>query len=82
MGTAAYVAFMASITNKKFTAAQYALLTSLMGIPRVILSAPTGFFAEILGWELFFILCAIAAIPGMVILFKIMPHTQKAKADM
>ncbi|MBW2740794.1 MAG: AmpG family muropeptide MFS transporter, partial [Deltaproteobacteria bacterium] len=36
MGTAAYVAFMASITNKKFTATQYALLSSLMGVPRVL----------------------------------------------
>ena len=43
MGTAAYAAFMASITNKKFTATQYALLTSLMGVPRVLASAPTGF---------------------------------------
>ncbi|MDD2391020.1 MAG: AmpG family muropeptide MFS transporter, partial [Desulfobacterales bacterium] len=40
MGTAAYAAFMASITNKKFTATQYALLSSLMGIPRVVASAP------------------------------------------
>jgi len=30
---------MASIANKKFTATQYALLTSLMGIPRVLASA-------------------------------------------
>ena len=40
MGTTAYVAFMASITNKKFTAIQYALLSSLMGIPRVLGSVP------------------------------------------
>ncbi|HLA49759.1 MAG TPA: AmpG family muropeptide MFS transporter, partial [Thermodesulfovibrionia bacterium] len=46
MGTAAYMAFMASITNKKFTAAQYALLTSLMAVPRTVLSAPTGFLAK------------------------------------
>ena len=46
MGTAAYVAFMASITNKKFTATQYALLSSLMGVPRVVTSAPTGFFGQ------------------------------------
>ena len=49
MGTAAFVAFMASITNKKFTATQYALLTSLMGIPRVLASAPTGFLAKNVG---------------------------------
>ena len=78
MGTSAYVAFMASITNKKFTATQYALLTSLMGIPRVIASAPTGFFAKHMGWEAFFIFCALIAIPGMLLLLKCAPwHTDE-----
>jgi PAT family beta-lactamase induction signal transducer AmpG len=73
MGTAAYAAFMASITNKKFTATQYALLTSLMGIPRVVASAPTGFLAKNLGWETFFIACTVIAVPGMLLLFKVAP---------
>ncbi|MCD6295796.1 MAG: AmpG family muropeptide MFS transporter [Deltaproteobacteria bacterium] len=73
MGTAAYAAFMASITNKKFTATQYALLTSLMGIPRVIASAPTGFLAKNLGWENFFIACTVIAVPGMLLLLKFAP---------
>jgi len=73
MGTAAYAAFMASITHKKFTATQYALLSSLMGIPRVLASAPTGLMAKYLGWEAFFILCALMALPGMMLLFKFAP---------
>ncbi|NNL78671.1 MAG: AmpG family muropeptide MFS transporter, partial [Desulfobacterales bacterium] len=73
MGTAAYAAFMASITNKKFTATQYALLTSLMGVPRVLASAPTGFLAKNVGWEIFFISCALIAIPGMLLLPKFAP---------
>lgn len=68
MGTAAYVAFMASMTNKRFTATQYALLSSLMGVPRVLASAPTGFMAQYLGWEGFFILCTLIAVPGLLIL--------------
>jgi PAT family beta-lactamase induction signal transducer AmpG len=68
MGTAAFVAFMASLTNKKFTATQYALLSSLMGVPRVIVAAPTGYFAEWLGWTLFFAACALIAIPGLLLL--------------
>lgn len=77
MGTAAYVAFMASITNKKFTATQYALLSSLMGLPRVVASAPTGFLAKQMGWELFFIGCALIAVPGLLILVKIAPWPAK-----
>ena len=73
MGTAAFVAFMASITDKRFTATQYALLTSLMGIPRVMASAPTGFFAKHLGWEGFFIFCTLIAAPGMILLLKFAP---------
>jgi len=73
MGTAAYMAFMASITNKRFTATQYALLTSLMGVPRVFASAPTGFLAKNLGWGSFFIACTLIAIPGMLLLLKFAP---------
>jgi PAT family beta-lactamase induction signal transducer AmpG len=73
MGTAAFVAFMASITNKKFTATQYALLTSIMGLPRVVASAPTGFLAKHMGWESFFIACALIAIPGILLLLKFAP---------
>lgn len=77
MGTAAYAAFMASITNKKFTATQYALLTSLMGVPRVLASAPTGFLAKNTGWESFFIVCTLIAIPGMLLLLKFTPWPSK-----
>lgn len=70
MGTSAFTAFMASITHKRFTATQYALLSSLMGIPRVMLSAPTGFLVEFLGWNLYFTACVIAAIPGLLLLFQ------------
>jgi PAT family beta-lactamase induction signal transducer AmpG len=73
MGTAAFVAFMASITNKKFTATQYALLSSLMGVPRVLASAPTGYLVEGLGWIWFFVFCTVIAIPGMLLLLKFAP---------
>jgi len=73
MGTAAFVAFMASITNKKFTATQFALLTSLIGIPRALASSVTGYMAKYIGWENFFIACALVAIPGMLLLLKFAP---------
>lgn len=79
MGTAAYVAFMASITNKKFTATQYALLSSLMGVPRVLASAPTGFLAKNTGWEGFFIVCTLIAVPGILLLVKFAPWNVQHK---
>ncbi len=71
MGTAAYAAYMASITNQKFTATQYALLSSLMGVPRVLASAPTGIMAKMMGWESFFMLCAVIAIPGLMLISRL-----------
>ncbi len=73
MGTSAFVAFMASLTNRRFTATQYALLTSVMGLPRALASAPTGFAAALMGWEGFFVFCTLAAVPGMLILFRVAP---------
>ncbi len=68
MATTAYVAFMATLTNRKFTATQYALLSSLMGIPRVIVNTPTGYLAQWLGWEGFFLFCMAATVPGLWLL--------------
>ncbi|MGD9973769.1 MAG: AmpG family muropeptide MFS transporter [Desulfatirhabdiaceae bacterium] len=73
MGTSAFAAYMASITNKKFTATQYALLSSLMGIPRVIAAAPTGYMAKETGWPVFFLACTLIAIPGLLLLTRLNP---------
>lgn len=78
MGTAAFLAFMASLTNRQFTATQYALFSSLMGVPRVIISAPTGFLAQAMGWPLYFVFCGLMAIPGLLLLSVI---TKKGKLN-
>jgi len=68
LGTAAFVGFMGALTDRRFTATQYALLSSLMGVPRVFASAPTGWLAEGLGWAGFFLLCVLIALPGVALL--------------
>jgi PAT family beta-lactamase induction signal transducer AmpG len=80
MGTAAFVAFMASLTNKRFTATQYALLSSLMGVPRVFAGASTGFIVELTGWVWFFILCSLIAIPGLMLLRRFAPAHRRQPA--
>ena len=81
MGTAAFVAFMASITNKKFTATQYALLTGIMGLSRQMASSVTGFMAKNMGWQSFFIFCTLIAIPGMLLLLKIAPWNSRSVGE-
>lgn len=73
MGTAAFVGFMGSLTDKRFTATQYALLSSLMGVPRVIAAAPTGWMAEVMGWSGFFVTCTLIALPGLFVLNRFAP---------
>ncbi|MBZ5637753.1 MAG: AmpG family muropeptide MFS transporter [Acidobacteriia bacterium] len=80
MGAAAYSAYMASQTNKRFTATQFALFSSLTGIPRVLAAAPTGFLAKALGWTGFFTFCAAAAIPGLVLLLWVAPWREASSS--
>jgi MFS transporter, PAT family, beta-lactamase induction signal transducer AmpG len=71
MGTAAYVGYMASICDVRFTATQYALFSSLIGIPRVLLGSTSGFLAKHLGWEPYFFFCGLIALPGLLLLLRI-----------
>ncbi|MDB2414321.1 AmpG family muropeptide MFS transporter [Rickettsiales bacterium] len=68
MGTAAFVAFLSSLCNISYTATQYALLTSFAATGRTWLSASSGWFVDQLGWESFFILSTIIAIPGVLLI--------------
>ena len=73
LGTAAFVAFTARATDKRYTATQYALLTSLAGLPRTVSSALTGFMIEAIGYVSFFLLCTMIALPGMILLLWVAP---------
>ena len=73
LGQAAYATYMAIQTSKRFTATQYALLTSLMGIPGVFAAALTGYMSQFFGWNFFYLFCALIALPGLLLLLKIAP---------
>jgi PAT family beta-lactamase induction signal transducer AmpG len=71
--TAGFLAFLMSMCNVRFSATQYALLSSLMGVSRDVLVAPSGAIAESTGWPGYFIITLLAAIPGMLLLPVIAP---------
>jgi len=79
LGTAAFVAYIAHTTHPLYTATQFALFTSLAAVPRTFANAATGYMVESLGWFMFFIVCFILAIPGMLLLIKIAPWNETAK---
>jgi len=76
LGTVAFVAFIARTTHPAYTATQFALFTSLMAMPRTFANAATGWLVESMGWSGFFLLCAVFAIPGMLLLFKVAPWNE------
>jgi PAT family beta-lactamase induction signal transducer AmpG len=73
LGTVAFVAFIARTTHPAYTATQFALFTSLMAVPRTFANAATGWLVEQMGWTQFFLLCALLALPGMLLLTKVAP---------
>jgi len=70
MGTAAFVAFLMALCNHNFTATQFALLSALASLGRVFVGPASGVLVEEFGWLLFFLITFLAAIPGVVLLWK------------
>ena len=68
LGSAAFIAYLSALCNKDFTATQYALLTSFMAFGRTLLSTPSGYLVEAVGWAEFFILTAFLAVPGLILI--------------
>ena len=68
MGTAAFVALLMALTDKRFSAAQYALLSALAAVGRVYVGPASGVLVEAFGWPTFFVLTVIAALPGLLLL--------------
>jgi MFS transporter, PAT family, beta-lactamase induction signal transducer AmpG len=71
MGTAAFVAFLMSLCNQKFTATQFALLSAFASIGRVWVGPLAGVLAESIGWPHFFILSTLVALPALVLLYRL-----------
>jgi PAT family beta-lactamase induction signal transducer AmpG len=68
MGNASYAAFLMSLCHPKFTATQFALLTSLMAITRTFAGSLTGFLAKAVGWDSYFLISIALMIPGLWLL--------------
>jgi PAT family beta-lactamase induction signal transducer AmpG len=74
MGSAAFIAYLATITNKKFTGTQFALLSAVATSGRNIVSVVAGVMVKELGWAQFFWASALLGIPGLVMLWFIQNH--------
>lgn len=69
MGTAAFVAFLMSLTQQRFTATQFALLSAFASVGRVWVGPLAGVLAESIGWPAFFIVSTVLALPALGLLW-------------
>ena len=68
LADAAFVTYLTALTNRAFSATQYALLSSLAAVPLRFLGGWSGQLAEVMGWRNFFLLTTAAALPALCIM--------------
>lgn len=73
MGTGAFSVLLLRMTQKRFSATQYALFSSLMGVPRVFAGPICGLLVDAVGWQTFFWLTVAAGLPGLMLLARFAP---------
>ncbi|WP_424813384.1 AmpG family muropeptide MFS transporter [Roseococcus sp. YIM B11640] len=84
LADAAFVTYLTALTNRAFSATQYALLSSLAAVPLRFLGGWSGQLAEWLGWRSFFLLTTAAALPALCImlwLLKRLPPPPRVPAE-
>ena len=79
MGSTAFVAFMSQLCSVRFTATQYALLTSISSLGRTLFAGSAGFIIDNIGWTPFYIFTAVLGLPGMGLLYLIQQREKKSE---
>lgn len=69
MGTAAFVALVMALCHRSYSATQYALLSALASLGRILFGPLTGTLVQQFGWGQFFVLTFFAALPGLVLVW-------------
>lgn len=81
MGTAAFVAFLMSLCNQRFTATQFALLSAFASVGRVWVGPLAGVLAEAIGWPSFFVVSTVAALPALAMLWWLREPVRALEVD-
>jgi MFS transporter, PAT family, beta-lactamase induction signal transducer AmpG len=73
LGSGAFGVLLLRMTQKRFSATQYALFSSLFAISRILAGPPAGLLADTLGWRNFFLLTVPTGLPGLIMLARFVP---------
>ena len=71
MGTTAFLAMVMSLCDHRYTATQFALLSSLEALGRVFLGRPSADLVGAVGWFAYFFITFLAALPGLWVLWRL-----------
>lgn len=82
MGSAAFGVLLIRLTEKRFSATQFAMLTSFVGLARLFTGPIAGLLVDGLGWSTFFLLTVPCAIPGLVLLHRFAPWNRPETSDL
>ncbi len=82
MGSAAFGVLLIRLTEKRFSATQFAMLTSFVGLARLFTGPVAGLLVDGLGWSTFFLLTLPCAIPGLLLLHRFAPFGKPETADL
>jgi PAT family beta-lactamase induction signal transducer AmpG len=73
LGTGAFSVLLLRMTQKRFSATQYALFSSLFALPRLLAGPIAGVAVDAMGWSAFFLSTLVIGIPGLVMLARFVP---------
>ena len=73
MATGALDVFLLRLTQKRFSATQYALFASVFALGRTLAGAPAGILVDAIGWTPFFLVTIAASVPGLAMLARFVP---------
>lgn len=68
----AFIAYLSSLTNRAYTATQYALFSSLMTLPGKFISGFSGLIVDGYGYFEFFVFAAVIGIPAILLVWFLM----------
>jgi PAT family beta-lactamase induction signal transducer AmpG len=73
MAWGAFGVLLLRMTDKRFSATQYALFSSLVGLTRTLVGPIAGLLADALGWRDFFVFAIFCGLPGLLFLRRFAP---------
>jgi PAT family beta-lactamase induction signal transducer AmpG len=73
MATGAFGVLLLRLTQKQFSATQYALFSSVFALGRTLAGPPAGFLVDAMGWTPFFFVSVLASAPGLFLLRRFAP---------